>query len=58
MKRFNMLHWVAFILIIIALLWLTISYYSLRIIPSYSFLLLFVGIFLLILAEYKHSKKK
>ena len=58
MKRFNMLHWAAFILIIIALLWLTISYYSLRVIPSYAFLVLFAGVFLLILAEYRHSKKK
>ncbi|MBS1471758.1 hypothetical protein OCV46_05530 [Anthropogastromicrobium aceti] len=58
MKRFNMLHWAAFILIIIALLWLTISYYSLRVIPSYAFLVLFAGVFLLILAEYRRSKKK
>ncbi len=58
MKRFNMLHWTAFLLIIIALLWLTISYYSLRQIPPYSFLLLFIGVFLLILAEYHHLKKK
>ena len=58
MKRFNMLHWAAFILIIIALLWLTISYYSLRVIPYYAFLVLFAGVFLLILAEYRRSKKK
>lgn len=58
MKRFNLLHWIAFTVIIIALLWLTISYYSLRVIPPYSFLTLFIGILLLILAEYRNSQKK
>lgn len=41
-------------MIIVALLWLTISYYSARVVPSGSFLLLFVGLFLLIYAEWRH----
>lgn len=58
MRRFGILHWIAFIVIIIALLWLTIRYYSLRTVPFMAFLVLFAGVLLLILAEYLYSKKK
>lgn len=48
----------ASIIVIIALLWITISYYSYRVVPVYAFAVLFAGLAVLILAEYIRRKKK
>lgn len=57
MNRFSIFHWIAAILVIIALLWITISYYSYRVIPLYAFAVLFAGLAILIFAEFRKKRK-
>ena len=59
MRFVRFLFWLGFIFIIIALLWITISYYSFRKIPFTPFLLLFAGLIIIsVLVFYHHSHKE